>query len=129
MNRRNVTISPSFVTQQGVSSKVVASQKKSVKSAIVLFVIVVLMALVYVGIRIDTVHIGYKYTSLKKEVNDLMEEKNILESQVSRLKSPSRLEKIAKTELGMRLPLGDEIVVINNEESVNKGLEKDNGAN
>ena len=45
-------------------------------------------------------------------IEDLVEQKNMLEAEVATLRAPERLELVAREKLGMRLPRGDEIVFV-----------------
>lgn len=103
---------PSMVQRQNISSKLAISRRKSVKRIMTILLFLVFIALFYVGLRVDVVHIGYTFTDLKSEVGKLHEIKNKLKAEVEALKTPAKLAAIAKTEFGMRPPKGDEIIVV-----------------
>lgn len=77
-----------------------------------LMAIVVLVALFLVWARIQVIQLGYEVSRLRKEVMDLGQRRDILEADVAKLKSPERLEATATDRFGMRLPMGDEVVVL-----------------
>ncbi len=100
------------VKRQHVSHKEVMLRNRRVRFFSVVMIIIMVLALVYVWTRIQVVQLGYDVSSLTSEVKKLSQEKSILQSEVARLKSPARLDKIARTKLGMRQPFGDEIIFV-----------------
>lgn len=100
------------VRRQHVAKKAISLRNRKVKLFCVLMVLVLCLSLIYVWTRISVVQKGYEVSRLSKEVEDLIRDKNRLEAEVVRLKSPARLEKIASRKFGMRLPLGEEIIFV-----------------
>ena len=71
-----------------------------------------LIALFLVWARIQVIQLGYEVSRLRKDVGDLAQRRNLLEAEVASLKSPERLEGVATGRFGMRLPRGDEVVIL-----------------
>ncbi len=82
---------------------------------VILFAIAMGFALLFVWTRVRVIQLGYEVTRLRKETADLTEQKDHLEAEVASLRSPERLEGIAREQFGMRLPQGDEIVFVGQE--------------
>lgn len=100
------------VRRQHVAKKAVTMRNRRVKLFSILMTVFLCMALIYVWTRTSVVQKGYEVSRLHNEVTILSEEKNQLEAEVMKLKSPARLETIAREKLGMRLPDGSEIVFV-----------------
>lgn len=102
----------SAVRHQPVALKTATARRKHIKHLSSLFAIGVVFALIFVWVRIQVIQLGYEVSKLRKETRDLIEQKNLLRSEVEALKSPTRIEAIAREKFGMRLPRGDEIVIV-----------------
>ena len=110
-------MAPSFVIaetvrRQHVALKAILLRNRKIKLYCLLVLIVLCLSLLFVWTRIRVVQQGYELSRLNKETNELMGKKSRLESDIATLKSPQRLESIARDYFGMRLPKGDEIVLI-----------------
>ena len=105
---------PSFsaVRHQPVAPRSAAVRRRFIRQISILIAAAVVMALAFVWIRIQVIQQGYEVSRLRKETNDLREQKNILKSDVETLKSPERLEQIAREHFGMRLPQSNEVVLV-----------------
>ncbi len=102
----------SVVRKQPVAQKNLAKRRKHIRQVVSLIIVAVSIAMLFVWMRIQMIQLGYGVSQLRKEVHELSEQKNKLQAKVAELKSPERLEKIAKKHYYMRLPLGDEIVYV-----------------
>lgn len=100
------------VKRQNVARKQLVLHNKRIKSFCLLILVSLCLALIFVWTRIEVVQLGYDISKLHSQIRDLSKEENLLQSEVAKLKSPARLEAMAKGELGMRLPFGDEIIFI-----------------
>jgi cell division protein FtsL len=100
------------VRRQPVARKSAALRRRYIRRGVWLLALGVIMALLFVWVRIQVIHLGYEVSRLRKETRDLTEQRNMLEAKVSSLKSPERLMRIASQRFGMRLPQGDEIVFV-----------------
>lgn len=102
----------SAVRHQPVGPKSAAARRRHVKQVIMLAVLGVVLALLYVWIRIQVIHLGYEVSKIRKETQELSEQKGLLEAQVETLKAPMRIELVAREKFGMRLPQTDEVVIV-----------------
>ncbi|EFK96149.1 cell division protein FtsL [sediment metagenome] len=100
------------VRHQHIGEKSVAARNRKIKVYCFIIVSVLVLSLVYVWTRVCVVQQGYEVSRLNKESDKLAGEKSRLESEIAALKSPKRLEVIAKEHFGMREPHGDEIVLV-----------------
>ncbi len=62
--------------------------------------------------RLYILHLGYEIYQLEDERRQLLEENRRLLMEISNLRSPARIGRIAREELGLRLPKADEVVII-----------------
>jgi len=100
------------VRRQHVAGKSISLRNRRIKFYCLLLFVILCSLLVYVWTRIKVVQQGYELSRLTKETDDLVGQKSRFESEIASLKSPRRLEVIARDQLGMRLPQGDEIVLV-----------------
>lgn len=114
MNTFSSSLASTFsaVRRQPIATKSAALRRRYIRHVAILATVGVLAALTYVWIRIQVIQLGYEVSRLRKETTDLKEERNLIKAEVEALKSPSRLEVIARERFGMRLPQGDEIVFV-----------------
>ncbi len=100
------------VRRQHVAGKSVVLRNRRVKLYCVIIAIALSALLIYVWTRIRVVQHGYDVSRLTREAEDMVGQKSRLESEIAALKSPKRLESVARDSFGMRLPKGEEIVII-----------------
>ncbi len=79
------------------------------RKVIVLIVLAVLVALFYVRIKVEKVSLGYAISANKKIHKELVEENRLLQSELLKLKSPDRLERIG-LHLGFKFPTQKDII-------------------
>ncbi|HHL40265.1 MAG TPA: cell division protein FtsL [Deltaproteobacteria bacterium] len=65
---------------------------------------------VYLWCRLMVVHIGYEITKGTQVATRLEETNRRLRLEMTRLKSPERIERIASGELGLAYPSGEQII-------------------
>jgi cell division protein FtsL len=68
--------------------------------------------LMYVSQRVKTIESGYAVENLKSERSDLARVNELLRVEAATLSSPSRIEKVAASMLGMRVPRNEQVVVV-----------------
>lgn len=117
MRGLNQILSPAYpmmgsVRHQPVAPKSAAVRRRYIGHVATLLVMAIVLSLLFVWIRIQVIQLGYEVSRIRKETTDLREQKSRLEAEVETLKSPTRIETIAADKFGMRLPRGDEVVVI-----------------
>lgn len=103
---------PKVVLGQGTGSRQVALHQRLV-GRVMLFVCAVLACgLFYVWSRVQVVQLQYSMSGVQKQVAKSKEEIERLETEITRLKSPQRLEVFAKDGLHMVLPTSQNIVIV-----------------
>jgi len=100
------------VRRQHIARKSVGLRNRRIKLYCIVMSVVLCSSLLYVWTRIRVVQKGYEVSRLSKETDELLKQKSILEAEIAGLKSPKRLETIARDQLQMRIPRGDEIVLV-----------------
>lgn len=66
----------------------------------------------HLGLRGKTVDLGYKLGKVRKEQSRLREMKRVLSLEAASYRTPERVEKLAKTLLGMTPPPPDRVIVL-----------------
>jgi len=100
------------VRRQPIATKTVMATRRYLRQALSLLAIGVMLALIFVWARIQVIQLGYEVSRIRKEVTDLKRQHDLLSAEVGQLKSPDRLAGIASDRFGMRLPMGDEVVIL-----------------
>ena len=68
--------------------------------------------LLYTWSRVQCVRIGYEISATTKKNRDLMALQKSLKVELARLKSPERIARIARTQLGLIMPNAKHTIVI-----------------
>jgi len=86
-----------------------------------IFVTLVLMAvaLIYVWSHIRMTELEYMVATEMSIKEKLVEEQTKLKVEIATLKSPQRLEAIAKEQLQMTYPTRDQVIILNNDDTAN----------
>lgn len=100
------------VRRQPIARKRAAAGRRYIRQALSLAAVILIVALFLVWARIQVIQLGYEVSRIRKDTRDLSEQRDLLEAEVASLKSPKRLSEIASEQFGMRLPMGDEVVVL-----------------
>ena len=80
---------------------------------ILTFVIILMcVALVFVWSRIEVVNLEYEISSKQERVRALQQEGNRLQLEAATLSNPVRIETMARTRLGLRMPAPEQVVTI-----------------
>jgi cell division protein FtsL len=93
----------------------VISKKKGGTKLFRLIVVALLFmatALLYVWFRIGITNIDYRIAEEMHRRDTLLEENRKLKIEIATLKSPSRIEAIARDKLGMRYPERDQVIFL-----------------
>lgn len=98
--------------RQVVGKKSARVRARLVRKGIILAAVAIALALTFVWTRVRVIQLGYEVSQLNQRIGDLMRQKNQLEVEVAKLKSPDRLERMARDHFHMRLPAGNEIVFV-----------------
>ncbi len=68
--------------------------------------------LFYTWCRVQSVRVGYEITEEAERHGDLIAAQNHLRIEISRLKSPERISRIARLTLGLATPAPEQVIVI-----------------
>ena len=80
---------------------------------LIIFMTIFLMELLFfTWCRVQTIGAGYEISRQAKRQEDLITLKNNLKVELARLKSPERIAKIAKNQLGLITPTPEQMMVI-----------------
>ncbi len=100
------------VRRQPIAPKKAAESRRYLRQAFTLLAVVVVLALLYVWTRIQVIQLGYEVSRIRKETTELAQQRDMLEAEVAAQKSAERLAEVAVQRFGMRLPNGDEVVIV-----------------
>jgi len=75
-------------------------------------VVLCALALFFVWSRLQVVNFEYQIASLGNEVSQLRQEGQALRIEVASLENPSRIERLARTKLGLQRPVAAQIRLI-----------------
>ena len=78
----------------------------------VVMVLLTLVSIFHVWSRVRVMELGLGVTEATKVLNDQQQENSRLRLEVASLKTPGRIESLAKGELGMALPTNQQVVVV-----------------
>ncbi|MGD8393590.1 MAG: cell division protein FtsL [Desulfobacterales bacterium] len=93
-------------------------RKKKTRNPKMLAVSLVIMGLFiaellfYTWCRVQSIQIRYEISELKVKQQQLVTHKDTLKIELARLKSPKRIAKIAKQQLGLVAPTSKQLVII-----------------
>ena len=88
---------------------------RSTKMVIIWFIIMAVFIaelLVYTWSRVQCINTGYEISNENNKNRNLIKLQNNLKVELARLKSPERLAKIAKNQLGLKTPKPEQIIII-----------------
>jgi len=108
-------------SEEVINSNVCGDEKKAsseLKYSPFIFVTLVLMAvaLVYVWSHIRMTELEYLVAEEMSIKEKLLEEQRKLKVEIATLKSPQRLEAIAKEKLHMAYPTRDQVIILKNDD-------------
>lgn len=81
---------------------------------IVMAIVLMFVALIYVGFHIHMTELEYKVTAELSAHEQMLEEQKKLKLEYAMLKSPQRIEGIARSRLQMSYPERDQVIVLKN---------------
>ncbi|MEN6375015.1 MAG: cell division protein FtsL [Smithella sp.] len=81
---------------------------------IVMAIVLMFVALIYVGSHIHLRELEYEYAAQLNAQQQMLEEQKKLKLEYAMLKSPQRIEGIARDRLQMSYPEQDQIIVLKN---------------
>ena len=92
--------------------------KKNVRGTKMVIIWFIIMAafiaelLIYTWSRVQCINTGYEISNENNKKRNLIKLQNNLKVELARLKSPERLAKIAKNQLGLKTPEPEQMIII-----------------
>ncbi|MBN1282183.1 MAG: cell division protein FtsL [Proteobacteria bacterium] len=102
----------SSVRGQPIADKAAVASRRYLRQVFSLLAVVMLVALLFVWTRIQVIQLGYEVSRIRSEVTELGRQRDMLQAEIGELRAPDRLSRIASERFGMRLPMGDEVVLL-----------------
>jgi cell division protein FtsL len=90
----------------------IAPWKQDVKNYLLVVASLVFFTLLFVWSRLEVLQMGYALSRANQVYENLVKESQCLRVEVASLKSPSRIEKVAKERLGLINPTQGKIILI-----------------
>jgi cell division protein FtsL len=78
----------------------------------IIMVLLTLVSVFHVWSRAKVIDINLQFAELSSQFKEAQQEQNRLKLEVASLKTPARVEALAKGELGMALPTDQQVVII-----------------
>ncbi|PIR21360.1 MAG: cell division protein FtsL [Deltaproteobacteria bacterium CG11_big_fil_rev_8_21_14_0_20_47_16] len=103
---------PKVVMGQGVAARGRAVHRRLLGRMSFFVLAVFVCCLFYVWSRVQVVQLRYSMSEIQKKVSNYKDDIRRFETEVTRLKSPQRLEVFAKDGLHMVLPTSQNIVIV-----------------
>jgi len=85
---------------------------------VLIFGLVVMGLMLYVGGKVQIMRLGYQIDELEKQKRDLERRNRSLQIEASSLSAPGRIEEIAVKRLGMVRPAKENVVVVKRKQGV-----------
>lgn len=79
---------------------------------IVVMVLLTLVSIFHVWSRVKVIDLNLQAAEVKRQLKEQQQEHNRLKLEVASLKTPARIEALAKGELGMALPQDQQVVAV-----------------
>ena len=90
----------------------IAPWKQEFKNYLLIVAAMVFCTLLFVWSRLEVVQMGYELSQTNQVYENLVKESQCLRVELASLKSPSRIDKIAKDRLGLINPKQEKIILI-----------------
>ncbi|MEJ2201187.1 MAG: cell division protein FtsL [Desulfuromonadaceae bacterium] len=74
--------------------------------------VLLVVSLFFVWSRITVVNLEYDISSLSSRLREMEQENQKLRLEAAHLRNPIRLEQVARTKLGLRMPTLEQVVII-----------------
>jgi cell division protein FtsL len=88
------------------------NQGRVLLPTMVIVVMLVGASLFYVWCRLQAVHLAYPQTRTALKIQELEKENEELRGEAARLKSPERIERLAREQLGLSYPSPEQIRIL-----------------
>jgi len=97
---------------RNVKKRKLKSFRRRTRVWLLLLLVFVAELLLYTWCRVQYVKIGYAYSLATADHQRLTDMQNKLKVELARLKSPERIEKIAKRKLGLVTPSPEQVITL-----------------
>jgi cell division protein FtsL len=87
-------------------------QRPRIFPVLVFMAVIMAVALFFVWSRLQVVNLEYGISSLEGRLRNLQQESRGLQVEVATLRSPVRIEQMARRELGLRLPAPEQVITV-----------------
>jgi cell division protein FtsL len=101
-----------ILEQQVVRERVLGEKQKSRFFTLAMVFLVVTLFVLFVWSRLEVVNLGYKLSRVSRDQKELLRTNRELKLEIESLKSPSRLEKLGREELGLFPPDPKQVVIV-----------------
>ena len=98
--------------QQLDASSINAKRWDLFPQLMIIMVLLTLVSVFHVWSRAKVIDINLQFGELSSQFKEAQQEQNRLKLEVASLKTPARVEALAKGELGMALPTDQQVVII-----------------
>ena len=88
-------------------------QRPKLLPVLIFMALLLAVSLFYVWSRLQVLNLEYSISSLESRVRHLQQESKGLQVEVASLRSPQRLEQVARQKLGLHLPTPDQVITVN----------------
>jgi cell division protein FtsL len=78
----------------------------------VVMVLLTLVSIFHVWSRVKVIDLNLRLADVNGQVKEVQQEQNRLKLEVASLKTPARIEVLAKGDLGMALPTDQQVVIV-----------------
>ncbi len=75
--------------------------------------VVLVISLFFVWSRLQVVHLEYDLSSLEGQLRQMQQESSRLRLEAASLRNPVRIEQLARSQMGLRLPLPSQVITVN----------------
>lgn len=87
-------------------------KRPSLAPLLVFAVVLMVLSLFFVWSRLHVTNLEYAISSLESELRTLEQEQSRLRLEAASLRSPERIERLARVELGLRIPAPERIITV-----------------
>jgi cell division protein FtsL len=78
----------------------------------IVMILLTIVSIFHVWSRVKVIDMNLQVAGLNREIREQEQEQNRLRLEVASLKTPARIEALAKGELGMALPTDQQVVIV-----------------
>ncbi len=103
----NAAVTRTFPKIQGVSFG-----RPRLFPLFVFIAILLFLSLFVVWSRLQVVHLEYEISSLESRVREATQDVQRLRLEAASLRSPARIEQVAQSRIGLRLPTPDQVIPV-----------------